>query len=43
MSKIQYDENGLIPVIIQNAETKEFLVSILKKAAAELSKRLGSH
>lgn len=25
MSKIQYDENGLIPVIIQNAETKEVL------------------
>ena len=25
MSAIQYDENGLIPVIIQNAETKEVL------------------
>lgn len=25
MTKIQYDQNGLIPVIIQNAETKEVL------------------
>ena len=27
----------------QTAETKEYLVELLKKSAAELSKRLGSH